>query len=58
MLLLFFYIDAVVLLIGAEINSEIDFEALGVPRGSTDFRIARRSNSPPAESAAAAATQS
>lgn len=36
-LLLLFYIDAVVLLIGAEINSEIDF-AVGVPRGSTDFR--------------------
>jgi membrane protein len=36
-LLLFFYIDAVVLLVGAEINSEIDF-ALGVPRGSLDFR--------------------
>lgn len=36
-LLLFFYIDAVVLLVGAEINSEMDF-ALGVPRGSTDFR--------------------
>ena len=36
-LLLFFYIDAVVLLIGAEINSEIDF-ALGIPRGATDFR--------------------
>ena len=36
-LLLFFYIDAVVLLIGAEINTEIDF-ALGVPRGASDFR--------------------
>jgi membrane protein len=36
-LLLFFYIDAVVLLIGAEINSEIDF-ALGITRGSLDFR--------------------
>jgi membrane protein len=36
-LLLFFYIDAVVLLVGAEINSEIDF-VLGVPRGSFDFR--------------------
>ncbi|HEY8748866.1 MAG TPA: hypothetical protein VIM11_12875 [Tepidisphaeraceae bacterium] len=36
-LMLFFYIDAVVLLVGAEINSEMDF-ALGVPRGSTDFR--------------------
>lgn len=36
-LLLFFYIDAVVLLVGAEINAEIDF-AMGVRRGSTDFR--------------------
>jgi membrane protein len=36
-LLLFFYIDALVLLIGAEINSEIDF-AIGVPRGSTNFK--------------------
>ena len=36
-LLLFFYIDALVLLIGAEINSEIDFERLGVPEGSGDF---------------------
>lgn len=37
-LLLFFYIDAAVLLVGAEINSEIDFQVLGVPRGSRDFR--------------------
>jgi len=36
-LMLFFYIDALVLLIGAEINSEIDFEVLQVSRGSTDF---------------------
>jgi membrane protein len=36
-LLLFFYIDALVLLVGAEINSEIDF-AMGVTRGSLDFR--------------------
>ncbi len=41
-LLLFFYIDAVVLLIGAEINSEIDFEILGVERGTRDFRRMRR----------------
>ncbi len=40
-LLLFFYIDAVVLLIGAEINSEIDFEVLGVERGTRDFRRIR-----------------
>jgi membrane protein len=41
-LLLFFYVDAVVLLVGAEINSEIDFEVLGVPRGGRDFRKALR----------------
>jgi membrane protein len=39
-LLILFYFDAVVLLIGAEINSEIDFEVLKVPRGSRDFRLA------------------
>ena len=32
-LLLFFYIDALVLLIGAEINSEIDFEKMGIAQG-------------------------
>ena len=37
-LLLFFYLDAVVLLIGAEINSEIDFVALNVKPGDRDFR--------------------
>jgi uncharacterized BrkB/YihY/UPF0761 family membrane protein len=37
-LLLFFYLDAVVLLIGAEINSEIDFIAYNVKPGCTDFR--------------------
>jgi uncharacterized BrkB/YihY/UPF0761 family membrane protein len=36
-LLLFFYIDAAVLLWGCEINSEIDFEVLKVKRGSRDF---------------------
>jgi membrane protein len=36
-MLLFFYIDAAVLLIGAEINSEIDFAVLGVPHGSKNF---------------------
>jgi membrane protein len=39
-LLLFFYIDAVVLLIGAEINSELDFDR-GVERGSSDFSETR-----------------
>ncbi len=37
-LLMAFYFDALVLLLGAEINSEIDFAVLGVPRGSRDFR--------------------
>ena len=37
-LLLLFYLDAMVLLIGAEINSEIDFVALNLKPGSTDFR--------------------
>lgn len=36
-LLLVFYFDAIALLVGAEINSEIDFEILAVPRGSRDF---------------------
>lgn len=36
-LLLFFYIDAVVLLVGAQINSEIDFKVLGVDRGSRNY---------------------
>ena len=39
-LLLFFYVDALVLLIGAEINSEIDFEVLKIKRGTRDFRPA------------------
>lgn len=37
-LLLFFYIDALVLLIGAEINSEVDFHVLKIRRGTLDFR--------------------
>ena len=43
-LLLVFYFDALALLVGAEINSEIDFELLGVPRGSRDFT--RRAEQP------------
>jgi membrane protein len=39
-LLLFFYVDSLVLLVGAEINSEIDFEVLKVKRGTRDFRPA------------------
>ncbi|HEY7118538.1 MAG TPA: YihY/virulence factor BrkB family protein [Tepidisphaeraceae bacterium] len=38
-LLLFFYLDALVLMIGAEINSEVDYEVLGVERGSRDFTL-------------------
>jgi membrane protein len=38
-LLLFFYLDALVIMIGAEINSEIDYEILGVERGSRDFTV-------------------
>jgi membrane protein len=41
-LLVILYLDALVLLIGAEINSEIDFEILKVPRGSRNFRIVER----------------
>ncbi len=41
-LLLLFYIDALVLLIGAEINSEIDYECLKVERGTYDFRAAEK----------------
>jgi membrane protein len=36
LLLLFFYVDAVVLLVGAEINSEIDFAVIGIPSGVTE----------------------
>ncbi|MGA2496116.1 MAG: YihY/virulence factor BrkB family protein [Tepidisphaeraceae bacterium] len=45
-LLLFFYIDSLVLLVGAEINSEIDFAVLGVPRGQCDFTRPWRSDIP------------
>jgi membrane protein len=38
LLLVFFYLDALVLLIGAEINAEVDFEVLRVRRGTNDFR--------------------
>jgi membrane protein len=40
-LLLFFYLDALVLMIGAEINSEVDYEVLGVERGCRDFTVPR-----------------
>jgi membrane protein len=45
-LMLLFYIDALVLLIGAEINSEIDFEVLKVRRGTRDLRHAENSDAP------------
>jgi membrane protein len=38
-LLLFFYLDALVLMIGAEINSEIDYEVTGLERGCRDFTV-------------------
>jgi len=41
-LLVVLYLDALVLLIGAEINSEIDFEVRKVPRGSKNFRHAEQ----------------
>ncbi len=36
-MLIIFYLDALVLLIGAEINSELDFAVLRVPRGSRNY---------------------
>jgi uncharacterized BrkB/YihY/UPF0761 family membrane protein len=36
-MLIVFYMDAAVLLWGAEINSEIDFEVLNIQRGTRDF---------------------
>lgn len=40
-MLLFFYINAVVLVIGAEINSIIDFEVLDIRQGATDLTQAK-----------------
>ena len=40
-MLLFFYVSAVVLLIGAELNSVIDFETLNVEKGATDISQAK-----------------
>jgi membrane protein len=48
-LLVLFYLDALVLLIGAEINSEIDFEVLKVKRGSRDFLTAEDAKPPRVE---------
>jgi membrane protein len=55
-LLLFFYLDALVLMIGAEINSEIDYEVLGVERGSRDFTVPREAMFEERSQPAAAAT--
>ena len=41
-LLVVLYLDALVLLIGAEINSEMDFAILKVPRGSRNYMQAER----------------
>lgn len=41
-LLFLFYLAAIILLVGAEINSEIDYVILGTPRGSKDFRPAEQ----------------
>ncbi len=38
-LMLLFYLDALVLLVGAEINSEIDYAILDVPNGTLDLRF-------------------
>jgi membrane protein len=40
-MLLFFYINAVVLLIGAEVNAVLDFETLSVEKGATDLTQAK-----------------
>jgi membrane protein len=40
-LLLYFYINAVVLLIGAELNAVIDFETLNVEKGAADISQAK-----------------
>ena len=53
MMLLLFYVDALVLLIGAEINSEIDFEVLKVRRGSRDFLSPEDSQGHPVDAQAA-----
>jgi membrane protein len=45
-LLLLFYLDALILLIGAEIDSEIDYAVLKVDRGSTNFRAAEPPREP------------
>lgn len=60
-LLFMFYLDALVLLIGSEINSEIEYEVLGVTRGSNNFCTAERAmkkhQTPKVEAAEVAAQQ-
>lgn len=48
-LLLFFYINAVVLLVGAEVNSVIDFQMLPVEKGTRDLAAAEDAVSAEAE---------
>ena len=62
-MLLFFYINALVLVIGAEINSVIDFETLNIKPGATDISEATAkaqyaAGPPPAQKRAAPAAQS
>jgi membrane protein len=52
LLLLVFYFDSVVLLMGAEINSEIDFEVLKIVRGTRDFMPAEQQVEHPDETKA------
>ena len=53
LMLLLFYLDALVLMIGAEINSEVDFEVLSVKRGTRDFLRAEVTNAPVGNAGAA-----
>ncbi|QOV89116.1 YihY/virulence factor BrkB family protein [Humisphaera borealis] len=48
-LLLFFYLSAAVLLIGAELNSVLDFAVLGVKPGTRDFTAANATSDGTAE---------
>ncbi len=51
-LMFLFYLSAIILLVGAEINSEVDYTAYSIPRGTRDFRPfekAARSGAKPAQ---------
>jgi len=56
-LLLLFYLDAVVLLVGAEINSEIDFAMLNLPKDVHEFPQAALGQSDLDQAVAAAAVE-